>query len=294
MEDSVFATVLLPIALAVIMVSLGMSLTTEDFRRVVVYPKGISIGILNLAILSPLLAFGMAELFDLDPALAVGMVLLGASPGGTMANLLTHLARGDTALSISITGISSVASVITVPLFLSAAIDHFGATGFGDDVEMLGVVARVLAITVIPLSLGMWLQARRPERVDEIRPTFQKIAFGVFLAIVVGVIIAENERVVENIDAVAAAVIALNLAAMTLSFAIARLARLDDRQSTAIAIELGVHNTALAIAVGATIDTELTIPAAVYASFMFISAGLFARLMYRRNGGAEAAAAARA
>ncbi len=294
MEDSVFATVLLPIALAVIMVSLGMSLTTEDFRRVVVYPKGISIGILNLAILSPLLAFGMAELFDLDPALAVGMVLLGASPGGTMANLLTHLARGDTALSISITGISSVASVITVPLFLSAAIDHFGATGFGDDVEMLGVVARVLAITVIPLSLGMWLQARRPERVDEIRPTFQKIAFGVFLAIVVGVIIAENERVVENIDAVAPAVIALNLAAMALSFAIARLARLDDRQSTAIAIELGVHNTALAIAVGATIDTELTIPAAVYASFMFISAGLFARLMYRRNGGAEAAAAARA
>ena len=292
MEDSVFATVLLPIALAVIMVSLGMSLTTEDFRRVVVYPKGISIGILNLAILSPLLAFGMAELFDLDPALAVGMVLLGASPGGTMANLLTHLARGDTALSISITGISSVASVITVPLFLSAAIDHFGATGFGDDVEMLGVVARVLAITVIPLSLGMWLQARRPERVDEIRPTFQKIAFGVFLAIVVGVIIAENERVVENIDAVAPAVIALNLAAMALSFAIARLARLDDRQSTAIAIELGVHNTALAIAVGATIDTELTIPAAVYASFMFISAGLFARLMYRRNGGAEAAAAA--
>lgn len=294
MEDSVFATVLLPIALAVIMVSLGMSLTTEDFRRVLVYPKGILIGILNLAILSPLLAFGIAELFSLDPVLAVGMVLLGASPGGTMANLLTHLARGDTALSISITGISSLASVVTVPLFLTVAIDHFGAFGIGDDVEMLGVVTRVLLITVVPLSLGMWLRARRPERIDEIRPTFQKIAFGVFLAIVVGVIVAENERVVENLDSVAAAVIVLNLAAMALSFTIARLARLDDRQSTAIAIELGVHNTALAIAVGATIDTELTIPAAVYASFMFISAGLFARLMYRRNGGAEAAAAAKA
>ena len=291
MEDSVFATVLLPIALAVIMVSLGMSLTTEDFRRVLVYPKGISIGILNLAIISPLLAFGIAELFSLDPALAVGMVLLGASPGGTMANLLTHLARGDTALSISITAISSVASVVTVPLFLSVAIDHFGAVGFSDDVEMLGVVARVLAITVIPLSIGMWLRARRPERIAEIQPLFQKIAFGVFLAIVVGVIVAENERVFENLDTVLAAAVALNLAAMTISFTIARLSRLDDRQSTAIAIELGVHNTALAIAVGATIDTELTIPAAVYASFMFISAGLFARLMYRRNGGAEAAAA---
>ena len=126
MEDSLFATVLLPIALAVIMVSLGMHLSTDDFRRVVVQPRGITIGILNLAIVSPLLAFGIAELFSLDAALAVGLVLLGASPGGTMANLLTHLARGDTALSISITGISSVASVITVPLFLTLAIDHFG------------------------------------------------------------------------------------------------------------------------------------------------------------------------
>ena len=284
MEDSVFATVLLPIALAVIMFSLGMSLTVDDFRRVVVYPRGISIGILNLAILSPLLAFGIAELFDLEPAMAVGLVLLGASPGGTMANLLTHLARGDTALSISITGISSVASAITVPLFLTLSIDHFGAVGFEDDVSMLGVVARVLAITVVPLALGMRLRARRPSRIAEIQPRFQRIAFILFLGIVVGVVIAENERVFDNLDAVLAAAVALNLAAMAISFTIARLARLDDRQSTAIAIELGVHNTALAIAVAATIDTELTIPAAVYASFMFVSAGLFARLMYQRNG----------
>ncbi|HZA59879.1 MAG TPA: bile acid:sodium symporter family protein [Solirubrobacterales bacterium] len=284
MEDSVFATVLLPIALAVIMFSLGMSLTVDDFRRVAVYPRGISIGIVNLAILSPLLAFGIAELFDLEPAMAVGLVLLGASPGGTMANLLTHLARGDTALSISITGISSVASAITVPLFLTLSIDHFGAVGFEDDVSMLGVVARVLAITVVPLALGMRLRARRPSRIAEIQPRFQRIAFILFLGIVVGVVIAENERVFDNLDAVLAAAVALNLAAMAISFTIARLARLDDRQSTAIAIELGVHNTALAIAVAATIDTELTIPAAVYASFMFVSAGLFARLMYQRNG----------
>ena len=291
MEDSVFATVLLPIALAVIMVSLGMALTTDDFRRVFVQPRGISIGILNLALISPLLAFGIAELFDLEPALAVGLVLLGASPGGTMANLLTHLARGDTALSISITAISSLAAVATVPLFLSLAIDRFGADGFDEDIEMLGVVARVLLITVVPLAVGMRLRARRPERIAEVQPAFQKAAFVLFLAIVVGVIIAENERVLDNLGSVAAAAITLNLAAMAISFTIARLARLSDRQSTAIAIELGVHNTALAIAVAAAIDTELTIPAAVYASFMFVTAGLFARLMYRRNG-AEAPAQA--
>lgn len=294
MEDSLFATVLLPIALAVIMVSLGMHLSTDDFRRVVVQPRGITIGILNLAIVSPLLAFGIAELFSLDAALAVGLVLLGASPGGTMANLLTHLARGDTALSISITGISSVASVITVPLFLTLAIDHFGAPGLDEDVNILGVALRALLITVVPLSIGMWLRAHRAEWVARRQEAFQRIAFGIFLVIVIGVIAAENDRVTENFAEVAGATITLNLAAMAISFTVSRLARLDDRQATAIAIELGVHNTALAIAVGASIATVLTIPAAVYASFMFISAGLFARLMYRRNGGAEAAAAAKA
>lgn len=283
MEDSVFAAVLLPLALAVIMVSLGMSLTLEDFRRVVVYPRGIAIGLGNLLVLSPLLAFTVAELFSLEPALAVGLVLLGASPGGTLANLLTHLARGDTALSISMTAISSVAAVVTVPLFLSLAIDRFGASGFDDDVEMLSIVARVLAITVVPLSLGMRLRARRPDWVERAGSAVQRVAFGFFLATVMGVIVAEHDRVFDNLEAVGAAAIALNLTAMTLSYGIARLARLDGAQATAIAMELGIHNTALTIAVGATIATVLTIPAAVYASFMFISAGLFARLMHRRN-----------
>jgi BASS family bile acid:Na+ symporter len=283
-EDSLFATVLLPAALAVIMVSLGMSLTASDFRRVIVYPRGVGIGLANLLVVSPLLAFAVAELYGLDPALAVGLVLLGASPGGTMANLLTHLARGDTALSITMTATSSLAAVVTVPLYLELAGSHFSATGLDDDVAMLGVVARVLVITVIPLGVGMLLRARRPERIAEVEPAFKKAAFAIFVAVVVGVIVAEHDRVLSNLDDVAAAAITLNLAAMAISYTVARLARLDDRQATAIAIELGVHNSTLAIAVGATIATVLTIPAAVYASFMFISAGLFARLMYRRNG----------
>ena len=158
---------LFPVALAVIMTSLGLSLTVDDFRRVFAYPRGVGIGMLNLALISPALAFGIAELFSLEPALAVGLVLLGASPGGTMANMLTHLARGDTALSITMTAVSSVAAVVTVPLFLSLSIHHFGASGFDDDINMIGVVARVLAVTVAPLALGMYLRARSPARVAE-------------------------------------------------------------------------------------------------------------------------------
>ena len=119
----------------------------------------------------------------------------------------------------------------------------------------------------------------------------KRIALILFLCIVVGAVAAENERVLDNLDDVALATIVLNLAAMTIAFSIARIARLDDRQSTAIAIELGIHNAALAIAIGASISNVLTIPAAVYSAFMFISAGLFARLMYRRNAGVAEATA---
>ena len=283
MEDSIFATVLLPLALAVIMTSLGTSLTVEDFRRVFVYPRGVAIGVLNFALLSPLLAFGVAHVFSLDPSLAVGLVLLGASPGGVLANLLTHLARGDTALSITMTGISSLGAVVTVPLFLSLATSHFGATGLDEHVGMLGVVARVLFVTVVPLAIGMRLRARRPDWVAETSRTVRRVTAVIFIAAVVGVIIAEHQRVFDNLGAVAAPAITLNLLAISGSFAIARLAQLDSRQSTAIAIELSIHNAVLALAVGATIATVLTVPAAVYASFMFIPAGLFAWVMHGRN-----------
>ncbi len=290
MEDSIFATVLLPLALAVIMVSLGMSLTPEDFKRVLVKPRGVAIGLLNLVLISPLLAFAIAHAFSLEPTLAVGLVLLGASPGGILANLLTHFARGDTALSITMTAISSLAAVLTVPLFLGLATTHFGADRLDEDVNMLGVIARVLSITVVPLAIGLWLRARYPERVTQIGGTVRRVTVVVFISAVVGVIVAEHDRVIDNLGAVAVAAVTLNIVAMSTSFSIARLVRLDSRQSTAIAIELGIHNAVLAIAVGATIASALTVPAAVYASFMFIPAGLFAWLMYGRNGAASARA----
>lgn len=282
MENALITDVALPLALAAIMTSLGLALTPADFKRVLVAPRGIAIGMLNLALISPLLAFAMATLFDLPPELAVGLVLLGASPGGTTANMLTHLARGDTALSVSMTAISSVCSVVTVPLFLALSTAHFGADDLGD-VSMAGVVAKVFAITVVPVSLGMWLRSRWPERVAAIYPRAQAVALSLFVLVVVAAIAAEYDVVLDNLEAVAGAALALNLAAMTISFGMSRVARLDWRQSTAIALELGVHNSTLAIAVGASLAHEVSIPAAVYSTFMFVTGGLFAWAMSRRN-----------
>jgi BASS family bile acid:Na+ symporter len=281
-EGTVFTDVLLPLGVAGIMLSLGLSLTLGDFRRIFVAPRGVAIGMANLLLVSPLLAFAVAELFDLDPLLAVGLVLLGASPGGAMANLLTHLARGETALSVTMTAISSVLAVVTVPLYLGLAIDHFGADTV-DDVEMLGTVAKVFAITILPLSIGMRIRAVRPQRTLELEPRAKRLALGLLVLVIGSAIASEWDRLTESLGQVLPAAIALNVAAMTISFTVARLARLDDRQSTAIAMELGVHNATVAIAVATSIDSELAIPGAVYGIFMWVTAGAFARLMYRRN-----------
>lgn len=292
MEDtSVFATVLLPIALAAIMFTLGLTLKTADFRRIATQPRGVAIGLTNLLVISPLLAFAVATLYDLEPALAVGLVLLGASPGGTMANLLTHLARGDVALSVTMTAISSVAAVVTVPTFLALAVSHFDAT-VADNVSMGGVVARVFLITIVPLSAGMWYRARDEVRAAALEPRLKQVAFTVFLLVVIGAVVSEFETIADNFGILALAALTLNVAAMTASFAIARAASLSDRQATAIAMELGVHNSTLAIAVGSSIDEVLSIPAAVYSAFMFITAGLFARVMFRRNDGVTSRPAA--
>lgn len=283
MNDSLLMTVAVPIGVALIMITLGLSLVTDDFRRVIKMPRGIAIGMVNLALISPLLAFAAAELFALSAVMAVGLVLLGASPGGATANLLTHIARGDTALSVTMTAVSSICALITVPLYLGLAIDHFGATELSDEISMLPVVAKVFAITVVPLATGMFVRARRTEWAIEHESRAKKFALLVFIVIVAGAVIAESESVRDNLSEVLSAAIALNLAAMAIGFGSARAARLGDKQATAISMELGVHNSTIAIAVAATISPELTVPAAVYASFMFVSAGAFAWFMSKRN-----------
>ena len=281
-DTSVFIQVLLPLGLAVIMGTLGLTLTRADFRRVLVQPRGVMIGLVNLFFVSPLLAFGAAELFGLDPILAVGLVILGASPGGVLANLMTHLARGETALSVTMTAISSIAAVATVPVYLSLAVNHFDAD-IGTHVSILSTVALVFAITIIPLSIGMTYRARRPDHAGYLEPRLKRAALIAFVAIIAGAVATEWDKVIDSFTVVAPAALALNVAAMSISFAVAHVAGLPDRQSTAIAMELGLHNSTITIAVATSITTELAIPAAVYSVFMWLTAGTFAWVMARRN-----------
>ncbi|MGB2851511.1 MAG: bile acid:sodium symporter family protein [Solirubrobacterales bacterium] len=282
MEDSFTTIYLLPIGLAVIMLILGLSLTAADFRRVLTAPRGVGVGLVNLMLVAPLLAFALAEAFSLPAELAVGLVLLGASPGGIMANTLTHLSGGETALSVTMTAVSSTASALTVPLYLALATAHFDAVDLGG-VDMGSVVPKVLGITVVPLAVGMAIRHRNPDPVAAADRTLRRVVFAVFAVIVAGAIISEHDTVIDNIAVVGAACLVLNLLAMGISFGASQLARLSSRQATAISLELGIHNSALAITVGAAIDPELVVPAAVYSTFMVLTGSAFARIMLIRN-----------
>ncbi len=283
-------SVVLPIALAIIMFTLGLGLTVDDFKRVIRIPKGVGVGLFNLLLISPFLAFMLAEAFNLNAEMAVGLVLLGATPGGTLANMFTHLAKGETALSITMTAVSSVVAVITIPLFLGLATDRFGNVGNLDEVNMLSVALRTFLITVLPLTIGLWVHHRMGARAENLRQRLSPVSLVLFVLVVIGAVAAEFDLIKEHFAKVALAALALNLLAMAISFTLSRVVRLNDRQATAIALELGVHNATVAIAVAGMLDVDaLMIPAAVYSLFMFITAGLFARFMHRRNRAAEAA-----
>lgn len=280
-------TVVLPLALAVIMFTLGLGLTVGDFKRVIVMPKGVSIGLFNLLLISPFLAFFLAEVFNLSAEMAVGLVLLGATPGGTLANMFTHLAKGETALSITMTAVSSVVAVITIPLFLSLATDHFGNVGNLDEINMFSVALRTFLITVLPLGIGLYVHHRMGARAEVLRQKLSPVALVLFVLVVLAAIAVERELIKDNFAKVALAALALNLLAMTISFTISRVSKLSQRQATAIALELGVHNATVAIAVAGMLDIDaLMAPAAVYSLFMFITAGIFARFMHQRNSAA--------
>ena len=282
-EGNPVTLIALPLGLVFIMFSLGLGLVAEDFRRVFRSPRGVIVGMANLLVLAPFLGIAVAEVFALPPILAVGLVLLAAAPGGTMANLLTHLARGETALSVTLTGFSSALAVVTVPLYLSVASAWFDLVGVDNDVEVLPIAARVLAITLIPLVAGMLVRSRFPAWTAGNEGRFKKVSLVLFALIIAAAIVSEWGRVTDYLGDVILAVVALNVLAMSLSYLISRAARLNEKSSTAIALELGLHNATLAIAVGASLDTEMTVPAAVYGIFMWVTGGTFAWLMARRN-----------
>lgn len=274
MESSILTEVFLPLALGVIMLGMGLSITLNDFKRIFIYPKAVAIGLVNQIILLPLIAFGLVLLFGLKTELAVGLMILAACPGGATSNLISHLAKGDTALSITLTAFSSLITVITIPFIVNFAILQFIPGGEAQQLNVFGTILSVLIITVVPVSIGMFIHSRAPrfsERME--RPV--KILSAVFLAIIIlAAVLKERENMLTFFRQAGPVALTLNILTLALGFYASRLLRLSPKQSGTISIESGIQNGTLGITVAATLlnNSVMTIPSAIYSLIMFATA----------------------
>ncbi len=265
--------VLLPLILFFIMFSLGLGLRGRDFSRVLKFPVAFGVGLLNQVVLLPLVALGLAHVFGLAPILAVGLMILALCPGGVTSNLLAKLAGGNAPLSISLTAITSLLSIITVPLLVAFSVNHF----MGEGARTVGVTQLGLTmflITAVPVGIGMALTAKSPEFVEKIAPGVSRAAVALFVVIIVAALAKNWEVFSSNLGALGPVVVLLNVVMLGLGLASAKALRLEERDATTISIESGVQNGTLAITVGGLVAgveglPPETVPAAVYSITMY-------------------------
>jgi len=287
-------TVFLPVALGIIMFGLGLSLRVADFTRVLKYPKAVGIGLFCQILVLPLACLGIAHLFGLPPVLAVGLMLLAASPGGTSANLYSHLAHGDVALNITLTAVNSVLAILTLPIIVNLSMVHFMGEGQSLPLQFAKVL-QVFTIVLVPVVLGMMLNARWPALSARMNKPVKLLSV-LFLLTVIGLAIFKARGEIGGyIQAVGAACLAINLLSLAVGYWVPKLLKLDERQAIAIGMEIGIHNGTLAIAIALSPmmlnNQEMAVPAAVYGVMMFFTAAAFGWWVSRRAKAAEAAAA---
>ncbi len=271
----ILITVFLPLALAIIMLSLGLGLTLEDFRRVFAAPKAFGIGAVSQILILPVIAYVTAIAFSLPAELAVGLMILSFCPGGVTSNILTKLARGDLALSISLTGVISLVSVVTVPLLVAYMAAHF----MGVDAPPVNVTSLAIAmfvITALPVVIGMAIRAYAPGLTGVIERPLERLAVVLFVIVVVGALAANWTLFVDNLAVLGPAVIVLNIVLLAIGLGLARLFSLSGSQATAIAIETGIQNATLGITVGSLIVEQVSalppfsLPSGVYGITMYV------------------------
>lgn len=284
MQSNIITVVFLPIALGVIMLGLGLSLTLADFKRVVVYPRAVIVGLTCQMLLLPLACYGVARGFGLSPELGVGLMLLAASPGGATANLFSHLAKGDVALNVTLTAVNSVLSLLTLPLIVNLSLEAFMGAGKVIPLQF-DKVLQVFVIVLGPVSVGMAIRAKKrslAERLD--KPV--RIMSALFLLLVIGsAVLKERANLGDFFRQVGLAALAFNLVSMGVGYFVPLFLKVERRQAIAVGMEIGIHNGTLAIAIASSPlllnNSTMAIPPAIYSLIMFFTAAGFGWIVAR-------------
>lgn len=276
------------VALMCIMFGMGLSLTINDFKRIVREPRAVLIGLINQLILLPLIGFALVSILDLSPEVSIGIMILVACPGGATSNLISHLAKGDTALSVTLTAVASLVTVVTIPLIIRFALSEFQGEDRKVTLDVLQTIGQLLMIVVVPVAIGMIIRARATAfalKMD--KPV--RIASSILLAVItLALIVKERSNIIPYLEQAGVPTVLLCVTTMALGFFSARFFKLRIRQAVSISIESGIQNSALALTIATVTlqDTGLGIAAAIYTLIMY-TAGFGAILYGRKVVGAE-------
>ena len=268
---------LLPAGLAFIMFAIGLTLHLSDFSRVFRRPTTIALGLFCQLALLPALAFALLVFYRPEPMLAIGVMILAASPGGITSNLLTHFARGDTALSISLTAISSLAGVMTIPLIVGGSFIWFNDTTTPTDLSVWRLIIGVFTITTLPVLAGIIINHLNPQLAAIIEARARPLSVAVFVAIVIAAFYGQWTQMMTALPVIGLLMLALNITIMTIGFALAMLVGTGIPAAKAISLEGGLQNGAMGIFVATTLapNAMLAVPSITYALIMNASAALF-------------------
>ncbi|WP_296238551.1 bile acid:sodium symporter family protein [Psychrobacter sp. UBA5136] len=278
-------SVVIPICLFLIMMGMGLTLVTSDFKRVLKYPKAVGIGLTNQLILLPIIGFALANIMPLRPEYAVGVMLLVLCPGGTTSNLFTYLAKGDVALSVTMTAIASVITVFTIPIVLSFSLIYFMGSGSAFELPVLKTVLTLVVLTIIPISIGMLIKRYAPAVADHSQVYVSRfgVIFLTFLVLFLSYV--QRDILIDAFIATGPVSVLLNLSTMALGYYSSKWFGLNLAQRTSVTLEVGLQNSTLSIFMALTLlsNYDMSMMPAIYTLVMFLTAGILVRIFSARH-----------
>ncbi|MHC3126354.1 bile acid:sodium symporter [Brevundimonas sp. GN22] len=282
--DASIVLIGLPIALGLIMFGLGLDLTPADFARVAKRPKAAAVALGCQLVVLPIVCFGLCLAFRLPPLMAVGMMLLAASPGGTVANLYSHLFRGDVALNISLTAINSVIALFTLPIIVNLSVAYFQPGDMQVGLHFRKTV-EVFMIVLVPVMIGMAVRHLAPRFAKAMDKPVRLGSILILTVVIIGAAMSGREALMANLASLVGIVVAFCLLSLSLGFIIPRLLKIERPQAVASSFEVGLHNATLAIVIAQSVlqSAEMTLPAAIYGVLMFPIAAAFGFILTRNR-----------
>lgn len=278
--------VFFPLALSIIMLGMGMNLVPKDFTRILCHPKEIVIGLCNQLILLPIIGFTLAITFNLSPVMAIGLMILVTCPGGPTSNLITQICRGNIALSVTLTAITSIVSVLTIPFLLSLSLNNFGnSSNIKIELPILSTIFQITAITIIPICIGMLIRRFKSKFVVKMEHPMRMASSVIFIIVFIAAVLVNFNMIGQAMKEVGLVTLLLNILTLSLGFITARAFKLNSKSVISISIESGIQNGTLAFTIATTIlnNAEMSIPTVAYVIWMYITSSFLMWLLSKRQ-----------